>query len=133
MGVHLCHPDVQIRVREPYITDLTGQDLEGIDGIVMTGAGDDWIADDAKAAPIWAACELALASGLPTLGVCCGLQIGAVVLGGKVVGAQKGKEIGVASRLELTEDGKAHDMMAARRNGYAVACAHRDEVSEMPV
>jgi len=125
-------PDIKIRVVEPYLKELTCADFDGVDGVVMTGAGDDWAADDDLATPIRAACDLALETGRPVLGVCYGLQIATVCLGGKIAASPKGKETGLALKVELTEQGARHPMMQGRRQGFSVACAHRDEVIRMP-
>ncbi len=125
-------PGLKIRVAEPYKNEMTRADFQGLDGIVMTGAGDEWPADDDLARPIRAACDLAFETGRPVLGVCYGLQIGTVCLGGEISVCRKGKETGLALNVELTEEGLSHTMMQGRRQGFSVACAHRDEVTRMP-
>ncbi|MGB3314859.1 MAG: type 1 glutamine amidotransferase [Albidovulum sp.] len=125
-------PDLRVTTREPYLNPLRPEDLEGVDGIVMTGQGDPWAADDPKAEPIRRACEVVFDHAKPSIGVCFGLQIATVVLGGKIVASPNGFEAGIARQIRLTEDGKQHPMMQDRVCGFSVACGHRDEVSEMP-
>ncbi|MGB5868555.1 MAG: type 1 glutamine amidotransferase [Albidovulum sp.] len=125
-------PDLRVTTREPYLDPLREADLEGVDGVVMTGQGDPWAADDARAKPIQEACKLVFRHKVPSIGVCFGLQIAAVILGGRIVAAPNGVEAGVATNITLTDGGRAHGMMAGRRDGFAVACGHRDEVSDMP-
>ncbi|MFV1663721.1 type 1 glutamine amidotransferase [Phaeobacter sp. JH20_34] len=125
-------PGVRVTTREPYLNPLTPADMDGVDGIVMTGQGDPWAADDPKAEPIRQACEVVFDHGKPSIGVCFGLQIATVVLGGSIIAAANGFETGIAKQIRLTDDGKSHPMMQDRLCGFSVACGHRDEVSQMP-
>lgn len=38
----------------------------------------------------------------------------------------------MATGIYLTDAGRAHPMMAGRRDGFAVPCTHRDEVVRLP-
>ncbi|MEP2730732.1 type 1 glutamine amidotransferase, partial [Tateyamaria sp.] len=125
-------PDVRVTTREPYINPLRPSDLDGVDGVVLTGQGDPWAADDLKAEPIRQACQIVFDHTKPSIGVCFGLQIATVVLGGKIMASPNGFETGIAKQIHLTDDGKRHPMMQHRQCGFSVACGHRDEVSEMP-
>lgn len=125
-------PSLTITAREPYLNALQPQDLDGVDAVVMTGQGDPWAADDPKAQPIRDACDLVFRHGLPTIGVCYGLQIASVILGGRIAASPNGNEAGIARDIQLTAEGKAHPMMLSRADGFAVACGHRDEVTHMP-
>ena len=126
------NPEVHITVAEPYVQQLSKADLEGVDGVVFTGQGDPWAADDPRAAEIRDACELVFQHSLPTIGVCFGLQIATVVLGGQIVASPNGIESGIAKQIQLTDQGRAHEMMQGRAPLFAVPCGHRDEVSQMP-
>ena len=125
-------PDVRVTTREPYINPLKPSDLDGVDGVVLTGQGDPWAADDLKAEPIRQACEVVFEQAKPSIGVCFGLQIATVVLGGKIVASPNGFETGIAKQIHLTSEVKSHPMMQHRKCGFSVACGHRDEVTEMP-
>ena len=125
-------PDVRVTTREPYINPLHPGDLDEVDGVVLTGQGDPWAADDPKAEPIRQACQVVFEQAKPSIGVCFGLQIATVVLGGRIVASPNGFETGIARQIRLTDDGKSHPMMQHRQCGFSVACGHRDEVSEMP-
>ena len=60
------------------------------------------------------------------------LQLGAVLLGGKVGASPNGMEIGLAQDINLTPSGEHHPMMAGRSHGFCVPCMHRDEVQALP-
>ena len=123
-------PDLTIRTFNPYGEDTL--DLAGVDAVVFTGSGVDWLADDPKGAVQVGTMEAAFAAGLPVFGSCNGMQLGAVVLGGAIAASPNGTEDGMARRVMMTEAGMTHPMLQGRRDGYAVPCVHRDEVTRLP-
>jgi len=124
-------PDLTIRTAAPYAGETL--ELDGVDGVVFTGSGVEWSTEDTRTAPLHTAMALALKSGLPVHGSCYGMQLAASVLGGKVGASPNGCEDGLACDIRLTDAGRAHPMMAGRRDGFAVPCVHRDEVLDLPV
>ncbi len=125
-------PDVCVRVAEPYRNAFSQKDLEGVDGVVFTGAGVAWSTDAPEAADLRTAGEMVFQAGLPTIGSCNGLQLAATLLGGAVGASPNGMEIGLALDIKLTPEGYKHAMMAGRRDGFCVPCVHRDEVQRLP-
>lgn len=127
-------PELKVEILRPYFPDYTFDPgaFEDIDGLVCTGSGVQWSADDARARPFWEVFESAFVAGIPVLGSCWGLQIGAVVLGGSVSESPSGSELGIARHVRLTEDGEVHDFHAGRAAEFQALCVHRDEVSEIP-
>lgn len=130
-ALRACRPRVSYEVSRPYDGD-GAPDLAGVDGLVLTGSGVDWAADDRRAAPFWRACELAFAAGVPVLGSCWGHQCGAVVLGGRVGAGPNGIEAPVARDVTLTEAGRRHPFHSGRPARFDVLCMHRDDVLEPP-
>lgn len=130
-ALRACREDLQITIVAPY----DGEDappLKNFDGVVFTGSGVDWNTDDARAAPLRAVMERVFDAGLPTLGSCNGMQLAASVLGGASDASPNGREDGLAKDIALTEAGKTHPLLQGRRDGYAVPCIHRDEVTRLP-
>jgi GMP synthase (glutamine-hydrolysing) len=88
---------VDLQVVRPYAGDVLPTDLEGHSGLVVLGgemgAYDDathpWLTD-VKRLVVSAA-----ADGTPVLGICLGLQLAAVALGGDVQPNRHGQQIGV--------------------------------------
>ena len=126
-----CDAKVSATVVAPYEGDATPQ-LQGFDGVVFTGSGVSWNTDDTRAEPLAEIMRKVFAAGLPTLGSCNGMQLAASVLGGSSAASPKGREDGLARDVQLTEAGRHHPFMAGRREGFAVPCVHRDEVSQLP-
>lgn len=71
-------------------------------------------------------------TGLPILGSCWGMQIAAVVSGGRVGPSANGRELGVARKISLTEQGKTHPFFQAKPQVFDAPCIHYDEVLSLP-
>lgn len=127
-------PTLEIQITRPYYEgwSLDHVDLDGIDGMAVTGSGVEWSAADQRAAPFWRLYEKAFSAGVPVLGCCWGLQNGAVVLGGDTTAGPNGVETGFARDLTLTEMGKHHPLHASRAPVFDALCIHRDDVTRVP-
>ncbi|KAI9906540.1 hypothetical protein PsorP6_004244 [Peronosclerospora sorghi] len=68
------------------------------------------------------------AHGLPQFGSCFGLQLAVVAAGGVVQKNERGKELGVARKIRLTEAGRAHPMYEGKPLIFDAFTSHNDEV-----
>lgn len=129
-----CQANVVTQLLQPYHPDFSPKDLtfDKVDGIVFTGSTVNWSVDAPEAKPLRNTMEKVLSSGKPVLGSCNGMQLGAVVLGGKVHSSPNGLELGLAKKIQLTADGQKHRIHAGRKAEFSCPCIHRDEVSELP-
>jgi GMP synthase (glutamine-hydrolysing) len=127
-------PGIEIRIARPSWPGFSADavDLDGLDGAALTGSGVSWSADAPEAAPHRKLLSRIFAAGLPVIGSCWGLQIGAVVLGGAVRHSPNGLELGVARHLRLTSAGSRHALHAGRDPVFDAVCIHRDEVARPP-
>jgi len=116
----------------PYEMTLTDEHLYNVDGVVLTGSGVPWSVDAPEAKPLRDAVSKVFDSGIPTLASCNGMQLGAVILGGQIGTSPNGMEVGLALEINKTKQGKEHALLMGRDDGYAVPCAHRDEVQKLP-
>ena len=71
-------------------------------------------------------------TGVPMFGSCWGLQVGAVAAGGTVVRSPKGREIGLARKITLTDAGRDHPMHQGKGASFDAPAVHTDEVGEKP-
>jgi GMP synthase (glutamine-hydrolysing) len=71
-------------------------------------------------------------AGIPAFGTCWGLQLMAAALGGTVHLNPRGREIGVARRICLTEAGRSHALFRGREATFDALCSHEDEVATLP-
>ena len=120
-----------IEIISPYDGDAIPH-MAGFDGVAFTGSSVDWNTDDDRAAPLAEVMRAAFAAARPVIGSCNGMQLAASVLGGSSSASPNGREDGMATGIYLTDAGRAHPMMAGRRDGFAVPCTHRDEVVRLP-
>jgi GMP synthase (glutamine-hydrolysing) len=111
--------------------NLPGGDLEGYDGVAITGSALN-IYDGGPA--IERQIELAravMAARTPLFGSCWGLQIITVAAGGVVRANPKGREIGIGRRIAVTADGQDHPMYAGKAATFDAVTVHLDEVETL--
>lgn len=121
---------------EPHIVagaDGLPDTLDGYAGLVLLGGG--FMPDDLECAP-WLVTERALASAaiasdLPTLGICLGAQVLADVAGGGVRASWGVPERG-ATTVWVTDAGASDPVIAALAPDVAVIENHRDQIVALP-
>ncbi|MEM6670067.1 MAG: type 1 glutamine amidotransferase [Pseudomonadota bacterium] len=123
---------VETRAVAPFVSPISAQDLEGVDGVAFTGSGASWSTDGPEAAPLRDTMKLAFDAGLPCFGSCCGMNVAASLLGGSSGDCENGYEGGLALGITLTDPGKTHPMMAGRADGFAAPCTHSHDVHRVP-
>ena len=120
--VDICFP------ADPGANLPNGQALEGYDGVAITGSGlHVYEASPAVTSQIELT-RAALKSGTPVFGSCWGLQVLTVAAGGAVRRNPKGREIGFARRVKLTEPGRKHPMYVGKPEVFNAPTVHLDEV-----
>lgn len=98
------------------------------DGAVITGSSLNlWKAEAPALAQVALAREI-FASQVPFFGSCWGLQVAAVAAGGTVRLNPKGREIGIARKITLTDAGRSHPMHTGRSLAFDAPTVHSDEV-----
>jgi GMP synthase (glutamine-hydrolysing) len=108
-----------------------GEALEGYDGIAITGSslhvyeGGDEIARQLDLL------RAALASGTPIYGSCWGLEILNVAAGGSVRVSPKGREVGFARNIRLTQAGRTHAMYTGKADVFDATAVHLDEIEAL--
>ncbi len=104
--------------------------IEGYDGVAITGSALH-IYDLGPS--IMRQVELARAvfeTETPCFGSCWGLQVATVAAGGTVRRNPKGRELGFARRIMLTEAGEEHDLFWDKPTVFDAITVHLDEVEE---
>jgi GMP synthase (glutamine-hydrolysing) len=71
-------------------------------------------------------------AGTPAFGSCWALQVAVTAAGGTVRANPRGREMGIARKLQLTPEGQKHPMLEGRQTVFSNFMSHLDEVSELP-
>jgi GMP synthase (glutamine-hydrolysing) len=109
-----------------------GASVADFDGVVITGSPLNVYID---VPPVARQIDLArevFASGVPAYGSCWGLQLMTAALGGEVRLNPKGRELGVARNIVLSNHGRGHFLFAGKAGAFDALCSHEDEVATVP-
>ena len=128
-------PDTKIEIINPARDNQTQTALENIknyDGIIFTGGAmrlND-MTDEIKK-------HLNFASNCfnyenKILAICWGLQVCSVAAGGKVAPGKNGAHVGIASDIEINEQGQKNPIYKNKKLKFTSPAFNYDEVCEMP-
>lgn len=106
--------------------------LAGYDGVVVTGSSLNLYNAESESLRQVDLVRSVFETGVPIFGSCWGLQVGAVAAGGTVVKSKNGREIGLARKIVLTEEGRSHGLHAGKGPSFDAPAVHTDEVGEKP-
>ncbi|MFQ5763642.1 MAG: type 1 glutamine amidotransferase [Rhodospirillales bacterium] len=71
-------------------------------------------------------------AGVPSFGSCWAAQIAVVAAGGKCAANPRGREMGIARKIALTPEGRAHPLYEGKASVFDGFISHYDEVTELP-
>lgn len=77
-------------------------------------------------------CRAIWEQGVPAFGSCWGLQVMTAALGGTVHLNPRGREIGVARRIQPNDEGRRHAMYRDKADAFDALCSHEDEIAALP-
>jgi len=102
------------------------------DGVAITGSSLNlWKAEPEAVRQVELA-RAVFASGVPFFGSCWGLQVAAVAAGGRVELNPKGREVGFARKITLTDCGRSHPLHRGRPLAFDAPTVHTDIVTVVP-
>jgi GMP synthase (glutamine-hydrolysing) len=107
--------------------------LESYDGVAITGSALNVYDGGPPVDSQVALARAVMAARTPVFGSCWGLQVLTVAAGGSVRKNPKGREIGFARRIRLTQAGREHPMFERRRDAFDALTVHLDEVETLPL
>jgi len=77
--------------------------------------------------------KLAYEQGIPSFGTCWGVQMAVFTAGGLVRPNPKGREMGIARKIRLTPEGRAHPFYEGKPSVFDAFISHVDEITHLPV
>ena len=110
----------------------TGAALDSYDGIAWTGCSLTVFDDIAEVRAQIDFARACFEAGVPGFGSCWAAQIAVVAAGGKCAANPKGREMGIARKIALTPQGRAHPLYEGKAGVFDGYISHVDEITEMP-
>ncbi len=127
-GVHID----KIFGAEPDCALPAGSDIASYDGVVIGGSGLHAYHDEVNVTRQIDLVREIFKAGTPILGSCWGMQIAVIAAGGIVAQCSKGRELGLARKVELTPEGVGHPLFEGKASVFDTPCIHLDEVVQIP-
>ena len=106
--------------------------VEDFDGVVWTGSALNVYDGGPAIERQLRLAEEVWVSGQAVFGSCWGLQLFTAMLGGRVRKNPKGRELGIARDICLTEEGRTHAMYQGKAPAFDALAIHTDEIDTAP-
>ncbi len=118
---------------DPGATPPTDAELSGYAGVIWPGCNlTIYHNDDPRVQAHKDLCLRAYEAGIPQFGSCWAIQLACFVAGGRVEPHPRGREMGIATKIMLTDQGRKHPMMDGKPVVYSHFVSHDDQVVELP-
>lgn len=130
-----CQPGADVDIVYPADPDSAlpkGAAIEQYDGIAWTGSSLTVYSDDPKVTPQIEFARAAFEAQVPSFGSCWAVQIAVVAAGGRCAANPRGREMGIARKIALTPDGRAHPLYEGKKAVFDAFISHEDEVTHLP-
>ncbi len=129
-------PDAEYKILYTSDTETEIPDQEGLkdyDAILWPGCNLTVYHDqDERVTNMTKICDNGFELGLPQFGSCWAAQLAVYVAGGEVAPNVKGREMGLARKIFLTEEGKNHPMYEGKTQVFDGFISHDDIITKMP-
>jgi len=107
--------------------------LEQYDGVIWPGCNLTVYHDhDERVVKMVNLSKRSYETGVPQFGSCWGIQMAVYAAGGEVKPNPKGREMGIARKIHLTEDGLKHPMYEGKPTVFDGFISHDDEITKLP-
>ena len=131
-----CHPQASVDIlcpADPGNTLPRGAALAAYDGIAWTGSSlTVYKNDDPAVRPQIEFARAAFEAGVPSFGSCWAAQIAVVAAGGRCAANPRGREMGIARKIVLTDDGRGHPLFIGKPRVFDAFISHEDEITHLP-
>ena len=131
-----CHSDASVDIlypADPGSALPRGVGLAAYDGIAWTGSSlTVYENDDPAVRPQVEFAQAAFEAGIPSFGSCWAAQIAVVAAGGRCAANPRGREMGIARKIVLTDDGRGHPLFIGKPRVFDAFISHEDEITHLP-
>ncbi len=117
---------------DPGVRFPVGEAIRDYDGVVWTGCSSCVFSGEPDVEAQIAFARDCYYHGVPGFGSCWAAQIAVVAAGGEVALNPKGREMGIAREILLTESGRAHPLYEGKPDVFDAFTSHDDEVTVLP-
>lgn len=118
---------------DPGVVLPNEEELEKYDGVLWPGCNLTVYHDhDERVTKMVDLCKAAYEVGVPQFGSCWAAQIAVYAAGGEVKPNPKGREMGLARKVFLTEEGLNHPMYEGKPPVFDGFISHDDEITKLP-
>ncbi|MBI3118942.1 MAG: type 1 glutamine amidotransferase, partial [Candidatus Hydrogenedentes bacterium] len=117
---------------DPGVPKVSDEQLSDYAGILWPGCNLTIYHDDPRVHAHLELAARAYEAGVPGFGSCWAIQVAAKVAGGEVAAHPKGREMGIATKIRLTDEAKQHPMFEGKPEVYSHFVSHDDEVTRLP-
>lgn len=129
-------PDARVDVATPADPGPllpAGASLADYDGLAWTGSSLSLASpEDPRVRRQVELARTAAAAGVPCFGSCFAAQLAAVAAGGTCAPNPRGREFGLARRIRVTAQGRAHPLLEGRPAVFDAFTSHADHVAALP-
>ena len=118
---------------DPGVELPKGDELKIYDGILWPGCNLTVYHDhDPRVTKLVDLSKDAYELGIPQFGSCWAAQMAVYAAGGKVAPNPKGREMGIARKIHISEEGRSHPMYEGKPPVFDGFISHDDIITEMP-
>ena len=118
---------------DPGVTVPEGESLQNYDAILWPGCNLTVYHDnDERVVKLVKLAKAGFATGMHQFGSCWAAQLAVYVAGGEVKPNPKGREMGVARKIFLTDEGKKHPMYEGKTEVFDGFISHDDMITKLP-
>ncbi|MCB0732703.1 MAG: type 1 glutamine amidotransferase, partial [Ignavibacteriae bacterium] len=129
-------PDAKYNIfysSDPGVVLPKGEELDKYDGVLWPGCNLTVYHDhDERVTKMVDLCKDSYEVGVPQFGSCWAAQIAVYAAGGEVKPNPKGREMGLARKVFLTEEGLNHPMYEGKPPVFDGFISHDDEITKLP-
>lgn len=128
-------PAAEVEILYPADPDASlpgGTAIADYDGIAWTGSSLTVYHDTDEVKSQIAFARAVFEAGVPSFGSCWAAQIAVVAAGGLCQAHPRGREMGIARKISLTNAGRGHPLYYGKKSVFDAFISHDDEITQLP-